>query len=233
MRQGEGKHLFHISNDVFNFFLSLNKKLQCHLSDTAFHYYGTNMHCKCKLAIQSEEILVKEWFDLLNEAPGIDDSNENAIEIFTAVLLDLYEMMTDYFIKIALSNGLKRFKSTIPRIKKQALRSKIQTVQHNTKDSKNELSVNDARKRKFQEIYSLESQHSVLCCPVCNRTVLENPQTNQDQSIGCDNCNELYHYKCVSLKGDENCLKKKKLKMEMSKLQRKHKKKTPNEIKQS
>jgi hypothetical protein len=63
-------------------------------------------HCKCKLAIKSDEILVKEWFDLLNEAPGIDDSNENVIEVFTAVLLDLYEMMTDYFIKIALSNGL-------------------------------------------------------------------------------------------------------------------------------
>jgi thiamine monophosphate synthase len=55
------------------------------------------------------------------------------------------EMMTDYFIKIALSNGLKRFKSTIPKTKKQALRSKIQTVQHITKDKKNELSVNDAK----------------------------------------------------------------------------------------
>jgi hypothetical protein len=41
----------------------------------------------------------KEWCDLFDEAPGIDDSNENAIEVFTAVLLDLYEMMTDYFIK--------------------------------------------------------------------------------------------------------------------------------------
>jgi hypothetical protein len=50
-------------------------------------------------------------------------------------------MMTDYFIKIALSNGLKRFKSTIPKTKKQALRSKIQTVQHITKDKKNELLV--------------------------------------------------------------------------------------------
>ena len=197
MRQGEGKHLFHISNDVFNFFLSLNKKLQCHFSDKAFHYYGTNIHCKCKLAIKSDEILVKEWFDLLNEAPGIDDSNENAIEVFTAVLLDLYEMMTDYFIKIALSNGLKRFKSTIPKTKKQALRSKIQAVQHNTKDNKKELSVNDARKGKFQEICSLESQHSVFSCPVCNRKILENPQTYQDQSIGCDYCNEWYHYKCL------------------------------------
>jgi hypothetical protein len=117
MRQGEGKHLFHISDDVFNFFLSLNKKLQCHLSDKAFHYDGKNIHCKCKLAIQSDEIMEKEWCDLFDEAPGIDDSNENAIEIFTAVLLDLNEMMTDYFIKIALSNGLKRFKSTIPKTK--------------------------------------------------------------------------------------------------------------------
>ena len=166
MRQGEGKHVFHISNDVFNFFLSLNKKLQCHLSDTAFHYYGTNMHCKCKLAIQSDEIMVKEWCALFDEAPGIDDSNENTIEVFTAVLLDLNEMMTDYFIKIALSNGLKRFKSTIPKIKKQALRSKIQTVQHITKDKKNELSVNDARKRKFQETCSLESQHCFLLSSV-------------------------------------------------------------------
>jgi hypothetical protein len=68
-------------------------------------------------AIQSDEIMVKEWCALFDEAPGIDDSNENTIEVFTAVLLDLNEMMTDYFIKIALSNGLKRFKSTIPKTK--------------------------------------------------------------------------------------------------------------------
>jgi hypothetical protein len=68
---------------------------------------------------------------------------------------------------------------------------------------------------------------------VCNITILENPQTYQDQSIGRDYCNEWNHYKCVSLKGDENCLKKKELKMEMSKLQRKHKEKTPNEIMES
>lgn len=51
----------------------------------------------------------------------------------------------------------------------------------------------------------------VFSCPVCQSTILENPKTYKDQSIGCDFCNEWYHYKCISLKGNENCLTKKKL----------------------
>lgn len=94
MRQGEGKHLFHVSDDVFRFFCTLNKKLQYHLTDTAFHYDGKNVRFKCKLAIKPDEILVQEWCDLFNETHGVDES-QNSIEVFTSVILDLLDMITD------------------------------------------------------------------------------------------------------------------------------------------
>lgn len=217
MRQGEGKHLFHVSDDVFHFFCTLNKKLQCHLTDTAFHYYGKNVHFKCKLAIKSDEILVREWCDLFNETHGVDES-ENAIEVFTSVILDLFDMITDYFIKVALSNGLKRFKSTIPKTKKQALRSKIQAVQSTTESK--------VKKRKYDAACSSDNVNLVFSCPVCQSTILENPKTYKDQSIGCDFCNEWYHYKCVSLKGNENCLTKKNSKWKCPNCKESTKKKT-------
>jgi hypothetical protein len=43
----------------------------------------------------------------------------------------MYEMIVEYFIKIALSNAIKRFKANIPRTKKQALRA----LYHWRKDS--------------------------------------------------------------------------------------------------
>lgn len=57
--------------------------------------------------------------------------------------------------------------------------------------------------------------NTVCSCPVCNRTILENPQTYQDQSIGCDYCNEWYHYKCVSQNGNVQTAKKTQEKKQM------------------
>ena len=121
----------------------------------------------------------------------------------------MYEMIVEYFIKIALSNAIKRFKANIPRTKKQALRAKVHALGNRK--------MSTCNKRKAEEP---ESSTSVFKCPVCNNCLEEDPETFEEQSIACDYCNNWYHCKCVSLTGNEPCFKKKVHKMETCKLQR-------------
>jgi len=107
-------------------------------------------------------------------------------------------MIVNYFVKIALSNALRRFKSAIPKKKKQALRSKIQALGEKREPSK--------QKRKQEEQDNVTDD--TFYCSVCNEVVSENPVIFEEQSIGCDFCNRWCHYKCVSVKGNETFLKK-------------------------
>lgn len=108
----------------------------------------------------------------------------------------MFEMIVEYFIKVAMSNAIKRFKASIPKTKKQALRAKVQAL------------GDRPSKRKIEPVSDDITQPSVFNCPVCNTSISENPDKFDEQSIGCDFCNNWYHYKCVSLTGKESCLKK-------------------------
>jgi hypothetical protein len=200
-RQGDGKHVFQVSDQVFSFFTSLNQKVQIFLTDESFHIYGKDVHTKCRSFIKYNDCLVQKWCNLFEDDVAVKDGDpidENIDEIFTALLLDMYEMIVEYFIKIALSNAIKRFKANIPRTKKQALRAKVQALGNRK--------MSTCNKRKAEEP---ESSTSVFKCPVCNNCLEEDPETFEEQSIACDYCNNWYHCKCVSLTGNEPCFKKK------------------------
>lgn len=173
-----------------------------------FHCYGTKLiHRKCKLAVKSDEMLIKEWCDLFIEIEGPNrDDSEDAFEVFMVILLELFDMLSLYFIKVALSNALKRFKETIPKTKKQALTE--------NKPNKN--------KRKSIDI----SNDPIFTCPSCKKNIAENPERDEDESFGCHFCNEWFHNKCVSLRGNENCLIKENVKWKCSKCKENTRKKS-------
>jgi hypothetical protein len=54
-------------------------------------------------------LLHQKWCNLFEDDVTVKDGDpidENIDEIFTALLSDMYEMIVEYFIKIALSNAI-------------------------------------------------------------------------------------------------------------------------------
>ncbi|CAG2233852.1 unnamed protein product [Mytilus edulis] len=111
---------------------------------------------------------------LKDDTAEVDDQDENTDEIFTGLLVDMFEMIVEYFIKVAMSNAIKRFKASIPKTKKQALRAKVQAL------------GDRPSKRKIEPVSDDITQPSVFNCPVCNTSISENPDKFDEQSIGCD-----------------------------------------------
>lgn len=55
------------------------------------------------------------------------------------MLIELFEVITEYFLRISLSEAVTKFKEAIPRTKKQALRSKIQALSERTTEDGKKL----------------------------------------------------------------------------------------------
>lgn len=86
---------------------------------------------------------------------------------------------------------------TVPRKKKQALRSKVQAL--GDRDSSN----TKAKKTKVDE-----NVEDVYLCHTCKAACEWDPAETENESIACDKCNCWFHYKCAKLKGTEEFLKK-------------------------
>jgi hypothetical protein len=87
---------------VFSFFTSLNQKVKIFLADESFHIYGKDVHTKCRPFIKYNDSLVQKWCNLFEDDVTVkygDPIDENIDEIFTALLLEMYEMIVEYFIK--------------------------------------------------------------------------------------------------------------------------------------
>lgn len=194
-RQENKKQMFHVCDEVFNFFMSLNKKVQVHLLKESFHFHGQFLHDKCRTQLVNDTALTQQWLSLFSGEEPKNEIDENAVEIFSTLLIELYQNIANYFFKVALSNAIKEFKASIPRTKKQALRVKIQALGERK---------SSGRKRKIDQAESV----TLFVCPVCKLEISEDPKDSDEQSIGCDSCDKWFHYKCASLTGNELFLKR-------------------------
>lgn len=114
-------------------------------------------------------------------------------EIFLTLMMELYRDITEHFIRISYVDALKNFKRSVPRKKKQALRSKVQALGERE----------DPKKKKVDE-----KEEDSFSCSICKCNCEWETANIGDESIACDKCNMWFHYKCVNLKGNEAFLKK-------------------------
>ncbi|KAK3577294.1 hypothetical protein CHS0354_008386 [Potamilus streckersoni] len=108
-------------------------------------------------------------------------------EIFTGLLIDLYEMVTSHFFKIAFVDVLKALKESIPK-KKEAFQPKLQ-YQNESRTLKRKWAIS----KLFQ-------------CNICKG---DNPQISQENNIACVICNLRLHFGCFGLTGNEKLIKRK------------------------
>lgn len=88
--------------------LLLNQKVQVFLTNESLHIHGKDIHTICRSSVKFDETLINKWFTLFKEddTAEVDDQDENTDEIFTGLLVDIFEMIVEYFIKVATSNAI-------------------------------------------------------------------------------------------------------------------------------
>ncbi|VDI68615.1 Hypothetical predicted protein [Mytilus galloprovincialis] len=123
-KQGPSRGLTIPNDSVFNFFLSLHSVLQHKLSLKQMHLYLEDLHNHCRNAVDNDDVLIGKWISLFD----IQDDGKIEDELFLTLIMELYRDVTEHFIRISFVDSLKYFKRTIPRKKKQALRTKIQAL---------------------------------------------------------------------------------------------------------
>ena len=217
-KQGKSRGLLIVSDEVFNFFILLNKVVQSHLTKEAFHLNFDTFHVTCRNIVNSDEELLESWASLFGEL----NDNEIEDEIMLSIIMDLFEDVTGHFLKISIADALKKFKETVPRKKKQSLRSKLQALGDRnqktatssaTTSSATTLSATTSSATTFSatEVARVESGESEYVCKVCNKLCEEEPSDLENQSIGCDKCDLWFHYKCAGVQGHEPFLKSKRV----------------------
>ncbi|KAK3093534.1 hypothetical protein FSP39_016902 [Pinctada imbricata] len=196
-KQGPTHGLTIVSEPVYNFFVMLNQVTQKCLSAKHFHLNYENLHTKCRNAVDSDNTLIDNWISLFQNVSFTDDS-EIEDELFLTLIMELFRDVTEHFIRIAFVDALHHFKISVPRKKKQALRTKVQALGHRDE------SASKAKKAKVDEA----GQEDVYICKMCESECEWEPAETKDESIACDKCNGWFHYKCVNIKGSEAFLKK-------------------------
>ena len=98
---------------------------------------------------------------------------------------------------------MKAFKASVPRKKKQTLRSKIKAI--GERDNKKKKISND----NLEVNVSAEGDE-IYICNTCNNNCDWDPADTELESLACDKCNCWFHYKCAELTGEEAFLNKKK-----------------------
>ena len=103
--------------------------------------------------------------------------------------------MCEHFLRISLVEGLHKFKTELPRKKKQARWTKITALTEKLSIPKKKTKCDTEE----EEIYK---------CPTCKKILADNPEEPEDASIACDQCNQWFHFKCQRLSGSEAFLKR-------------------------
>ncbi|XP_062616249.1 uncharacterized protein LOC134277961 [Saccostrea cucullata] len=195
-KQGPTRGLTVVSEPVFSFFKSLHKIVQKKLTKEHFHLFHEDLHNVVRRSVDSEMTLADEWISLFNDAEVSHEEVDD--EIFITLVMELYRDVTEHFIRISFVDALRNFKRSVPRKKKQALRTKVQALGERE----------DHKKKKVDEKEE-EEEEETFSCNVCKCNCEWEPTDIGDESIACDKCNTWFHYKCVNLKGNEAFLKKK------------------------
>ena len=219
-KQGATRGLTHINDETFEFFTILYKKVMLYEHFDYLHIYGDDLINVIRQILYNDDDLMKMWFHLFNNANCKDDPKDEDDDLLalvtTSFQLELYYLITMYFLKIAHSEMLLKFKETVKE-KKQALRpslgfnEKKRSTSQKKKTANTESETPSTSKSGPQTANMVvpSEDNDVFICTVCNKACIDDPKSTNEESIGCDKCGNWFHYVCVGVKGDEHFLTRK------------------------
>lgn len=215
-RQGPSRGLTHVSDHVFSFYLHLYRAVQPFTSVQGIHANLSQTLSAARASLQSNAELCLLWEQLFvaeekNEADENNQDEEEPLdpddmqsEILSGMLYELYCMVTEHYLRIALYEGLQTFKSTIPKKRKQALRSQLKGME--SLKGKPRSSRSTCIPAASSSSTNAQSSTTSHYCGLCNKECVDNPSTDAEQCIQCDGCDKWVHFSCAGLDGSESCL---------------------------
>ena len=204
-RQGNKRSLKFVTDECFDFFKYLFKRVACIQNFVTFEsrlhgIYGRNVE-----TLKNDANLMHKWFNLFSKCDNKCSLPENTCadrdkpddindmlqyELDTALLLDMYDELCCYYIKVTLNELRKKY------LDKNCLAPK--TMQH-----RHEVMIDKVKRKQAKHI----EYPCGKCCKECIDIVTcKNPKF-EDFSVQCDKCSQWYHYICVGLTGKESFLK--------------------------
>lgn len=119
-KQSASKGLFHIPDPVFHFFLQLHTLVGKHLSPAYFNLYRKRTFFMCRDVIFGAQNLKSVWLALF---PEDDTSDEIEKTLSESLVQELYEQVSEHYLRISFVDALHLIKEKLPKTKKQALRA--------------------------------------------------------------------------------------------------------------
>ena len=135
----------------------------------------------------SDPVLLEIWINSFKET----ESKENEEEIFLSLLLDLFEEITDYFIRL---DAIKKFKENIPKKKKQVLRSKVTALGERTQREKR---VQSKQKRKTDHRPSVNIKIKKSACSVS--TYPSTASYSETDTFTCVICTDVSEWESMDI----------------------------------
>ena len=188
-----------VTDEVLAFFIKVFHKIQPLLSESGLHLHSDHLHRMARRQLHNDIDLVSDCLGLASFSEQVE--SEYGIDFITALMMDIFQEMTDHFVKIVISDRMVVLKDQIPKTKKQALRAKLKGQ---------EASTSSGKKNKKQNVtvepMSKDSTDEPVICPLCVCVCVDDPQSKEEDSIECSKCKEWIHFGCANLSGNEDFL---------------------------
>lgn len=107
-RQEVTRGLINVSDEVFSFFMELYTFVNSLTTTQMYSIHIANFNLFCRGQIQSESSLLEKWMSLFQVKSDSDDDDSIVV-----MMLELYEMITEYFLRICISDSLVILKESI------------------------------------------------------------------------------------------------------------------------
>ena len=110
-KQNKRHGLTIVNDELFDFFKTLHIGLQNILSTKNMHLHLHNNHIICRDSIDKTFDLLSKWINLFENKEESNFEDEILLDLIT----DLYQSVSEHFIRLSIVDSLKQLKRSIPR----------------------------------------------------------------------------------------------------------------------
>ena len=190
-----------VSDDTFDFFKVFYCKVNSVLTVKNLKCHKIDILKVCECNLKQDETLLEMWCNLfvsksdsckcsqdIEDESFAEQSEHDVIdyELEECLVLDLFDRVLHYFASVQLSDRLDNHKDTVVHKEKEV------SLTHNL--------LSGMKKEAMKKIIQFPCGH-------CGKESVdvESLQDAQfeDFSVGCDKCQQWFHYMCMGLKGNE------------------------------
>ena len=189
--------LTNISDNFFNFFTSLDDKVQQLMTELAVNIHGKNFHAYLCDSISNNENIYSEFTKLVN------------LSVSEEMLKNVFNQIVQKYMMIITAQFRREYLRKLNVMKEEAHRREIRMVKRKSSTSSQQM-VSEKRPRGEDGLLPLKKQtkrsgpplrgkapKTVLWpCGICGSSCSEN-------SVCCDLCDKWHHFTCLNCNEDE------------------------------